>query len=76
LLVAGSGLRPDIYAYRYQHERTKETATAHEVGVVDLNVTSTPEDNKLYSSSTGPEEAGKALWDKWLRYVIARYPKF
>jgi hypothetical protein len=64
-----------MYAYRYQHEPTKETATAHEVGVVDLNVTSAPEDNNLYASSTGPEEAEKALRDKWLRYVIVRYSK-
>jgi hypothetical protein len=45
------------------------------VGDVDVNVTSAPEDNKLYASSTGPEEAGKALRDKWLRYMVVRYSK-
>ncbi|PNF24360.1 hypothetical protein B7P43_G11879 [Cryptotermes secundus] len=75
LCVAGAGRRPDIYAYRYQHEPSAVIATAHDVGVVDLNVTSAPEDNKLYASSTGREEAGQALQDKWLRYVIVRYSK-
>jgi hypothetical protein len=73
-LVAGAGRRPDVYAYRYQHVPTKETATAYEAGVMGLNVTSAPEDNNLYSS-TGPEETRNALRDKWLRYVVVRYTK-